>query len=296
VPTRFTRYRIEFTGSSADTITLSELELIGEPAAAGIDSPAAEAYVSVPGGFPAELLPGESVDATLGVSNQSSRKVTAEFAVDGGTPLQVTPATGTLTAAPGARATTTLTVTVPEGTPAGVHEAAITVRDARTRAVIGTVKVTVKVPTPAHSGRWMYYSGKRDNMSATLTRTVQVPAAGSTSMDAWLLYATESGFDYIYGEVSTDGGATWQQVGDRLDGSSGGWRKLSWSLDAYAGQEVQFRLRYTTDGGVLEEGVYADDFSLVNGGQVIWSDDVESDDAGWTIAEFTKVDHSPLDG
>jgi len=33
VPTRFTRYRIEFTGSSAESLTLSELELLGQPPA-----------------------------------------------------------------------------------------------------------------------------------------------------------------------------------------------------------------------------------------------------------------------
>jgi hypothetical protein len=255
----------------------------------------ARPFVAVDGPSPTMLMPGQSVEARVGIANLSSTEVTASYAAGPAAPLAVSPASGSVTAAAGQRAGTAVTVSVPEGTPSGVYSVPVTFTDTGSGEELGTVAIAVKVPTLPHSGRWMYYSGKRDNMSATLTRTVQVPATGATSMNAWLLYATESGFDYIYGEVSTDGGATWQQVGDRLDGSSDGWRELSWSLDAYAGQEVQFRLRYTTDGGVLEQGVYADDFSLVNGGQTVWSDDVESDDAGWTIAEFTKVDHALLD-
>ena len=108
---------------------------------------------------------------------------------------------------------------------------------------------------------------------------------------AW--YDIEEGYDFLYGEVSTDDGATWTKIGTEVDGISGGgdepvWIELSYDLDAYAGQNVKFRFRYQTDGGVHYAGPFLDDIALVTNGTG-WTDDVEAGTGAWTANGFTRM-------
>jgi len=244
---------------------------------------------------PVLLKPGETVDVTVGAVNLTQDDVDVAYSASPPQQLSVTPTSGTFTAAAADRGSVDLAVTVGESTPTGVYSVPVSMTDADTGESLGSVTVAIKVPRLPHSGNWMWYSGMKNNMNATLTRSVSVPAAGTTTLDAWLLYETEPGYDYIYGEVSTDGGATWQRVSSPLDGSSNGWREESWDLTPFAGHETLFRLRYSTDSGVVERGVYVDDFSVATDGEVIWSDDVETGDAGWQISEFSRVEYALID-
>ena len=54
-----------------------------------------------------------------------------------------------------------------------------------------------------HSGAFEWWGGSADNLSTTLTRTVDLTAATtSATMSAWAKYDIEAGYDYLYGEVS----------------------------------------------------------------------------------------------
>ena len=153
-------------------------------------------------------------------------------------------------------------------------------------ALPNKAKVTA-LATP-HSGSYQWWGGSADNLNSTLTRTIDLTGTtGSASVAAWVSNDIEEGYDYLYGEVSTDGGQTWTQIGEPISGTAD-WRQLTWDLSAYSGQTVQFRFRYQTDPGYHLGGPFIDDIS-VNDGVSTFNDDVESGSNGWTAAGFTRV-------
>ncbi len=122
-----------------------------------------------------------------------------------------------------------------------------------------------------------------------LTRTADLAGASTAEMSAFVAGDIEIDYDYLYGEVSTNGGSTWTQVGTPVDGGVDGdeesaldWTKLTWDLSSYAGQTVQFRFRFATDGGVGSEA-FLDDIALTVDGQTT-TDDVEGGAGAWTAA------------
>nr|WP_227457464.1 immune inhibitor A domain-containing protein [Micromonospora purpureochromogenes] len=179
----------------------------------------------------------------------------------------------------------------------------------------------ISLATP-HSGGNMWYSGADQNWAdVKLSRTVTVPNAADAKFWMWNNYVIEADWDFGFVEVSTDGGATWNEqkvyaeggalvstndgyadpngrmvdFGNKkygLSGSTGGWRHDYVDLSSFAGQTVQVRLRYATDEAFVERGWFADDFSVTGGGATTWSDDVESGAAGWTQTGGTFTDTS----
>ncbi|MEU8969788.1 M14 family zinc carboxypeptidase [Streptomyces monashensis] len=69
-----------------------------------------------------------------------------------------------------------------------------------------------------------------------------------------------------------------------LTGSSGGWRRVSFDLSAYAGKRVEISLGYVTDPGTGGHGVLADDVSLVVGGAARETDGFEASLGAWHVA------------
>lgn len=175
----------------------------------------------------------------------------------------------------------------------------------------------ITLGTP-HSGESMWYSGAdQDWADVRLSRTVEVPADATFSF--WADYVIEADWDFGFVEVSTDGGTTWAEqkvldddgneittpdgyadpngrmadFGDKkygLTGTTGGWGHLNVDLSAFAGSTVDIRLRYATDAAFQERGWFSDDFELTSGDTVVWSDDVETTDPGWTTEVSTFVD------
>ncbi|PKI91678.1 protease [Actinomycetales bacterium SN12] len=176
----------------------------------------------------------------------------------------------------------------------------------------------IELTTP-HSGADMWYSGAdQDWADVTLTRSIAgVPTDAKFWM--WNDYIIEEDWDFGFVEVSTDAGKTWaeQKVFDEagnvvstddgysdpngrmkdfggkkygLTGSSDGWRHDYIDLTAFAGQDIQVRLRQATDAAFEERGWFADDFALTSAGTAVWTDDVESGDNGWTAKVGTWTD------
>ncbi len=99
-------------------------------------------------------------------------------------------------------------------------------------------------------------------------------------------YDTEAGFDGGVVDISTDGGNTWQQVGDKMfkngypgfiaygtfvvpnleafSGASGGFIPTYVDLSEYAGQTIRLRFRFGTDEQVGGLGWFVDDVEFMD--------------------------------
>ncbi|MXM63301.1 M6 family metalloprotease domain-containing protein [Streptomyces sp. HUCO-GS316] len=163
--------------------------------------------------------------------------------------------------------------------------------------------VTTTIVTPAQ-GATQWWSGSGDNLKNTLSRSVDLTGKSSAALTLAGWYDIEANYDYLYTEVSTDGGANWTALDGTVDGQPiprdgsdkpvltgtvDGYKKLSYSLDAYAGKKIDVRFRYQTDGGVAQKGFAADEITLTADGATVFSDNAETADAAWTANGFSRI-------
>ncbi|MFF5309278.1 immune inhibitor A domain-containing protein [Streptomyces massasporeus] len=163
--------------------------------------------------------------------------------------------------------------------------------------------VTTEVVTPAE-GKTQWWSGSGDNLKNTLTRVVDLTGKSKAqlTLDGW--YDIEANYDFLYTEVSTDGGANWTAVDGTVDGQPiqrdasdkpvltgtvDGYKKLAFSLDAYAGKKIDLRFRYQTDGGVAQKGFAADAITVTADGAPVFSDNAETADGAWKATGFSRI-------
>ncbi|MEC7054257.1 immune inhibitor A domain-containing protein [Streptomyces violaceochromogenes] len=163
--------------------------------------------------------------------------------------------------------------------------------------------VTTEVVAPAE-GKTQWWSGSGDNLKNTLTRVVDLTGKSKAqlTLDGW--YDIEANYDFLYTEVSTDGGANWTAVDGTVDGQPiqrdasdkpvltgtvDGYKKLAFPLDAYAGKKIDLRFRYQTDGGVAQKGFAADAITVTADGAPVFSDNAESADAAWKATGFSRI-------
>ncbi|WP_419995343.1 immune inhibitor A domain-containing protein [Streptomyces boninensis] len=166
--------------------------------------------------------------------------------------------------------------------------------------------VTTTIAKPAEGSK-QWWSGMGDNLSNTLTRTVDLTGKSKASLALKGWWDIEENYDYLYTEASTDDGATWTPLdgtaggkpiprdgGDKpaLTGTSGAYQDLVFPMDAYAGKKVQLRFRYLTDGGVAQKGFAADSLKITADGADIFTDGAETDDNGWTAKNFSRIGES----
>jgi len=98
------------------------------------------------------------------------------------------------------------------------------------------------------------------NISAYLY-PFSLTTATSASFSFWTRYSTESGYDYLYVEISTNG-STWSQLAS-YNGSQNTWSLKNFSLTSYLGQPyVCIRFRFYSDVSVTASGVNIDDINL----------------------------------
>ncbi|MEU2430493.1 immune inhibitor A domain-containing protein [Streptomyces sp. NPDC007861] len=170
-------------------------------------------------------------------------------------------------------------------------------------------KVTTTVVKPAEGSK-QWWSDMGDDLRNTLTRSVDLTGKSTASLELSGWWDIEADYDYLYTEVSTDGGATWTAVDGTADGAaitrdasgtpaltgpSGAHKKLVYGLDAYAGKKVDVRFRYQTDGGVAGKGFAADAITVSADGAPLFSDNAEGDANGWTASGFSRIGESFTD-
>ena len=167
--------------------------------------------------------------------------------------------------------------------------------------------LTQVVPAEPHSGDFAFWSNRGDESDMTLTRAFDLTgSSGEVSAEYWLWYDLEEDWDYLYFEVSADGGDTWtilttpSGTGTNPVGNSYGWGYTGWSggveggewiqetadLSDYAGQEILLRFEYITDAAVNGDGLLLDDFAIPAIG---YATDFESDDGGWEAGGFVRM-------
>ncbi|MFE2556869.1 immune inhibitor A [Streptomyces sp. NBC_00090] len=163
--------------------------------------------------------------------------------------------------------------------------------------------VTTDVVAPAE-GATQWWSDMGDDLKNTLTRSVDLTGKSSASLDLQGWWDIEKGYDFLYAEVSTDGGANWTALDGTADGValprdasgapsltavSGAHKKLSYSLNAYAGKKFDLRFRYQTDGGAGGKGFTADAITVTADGSSVFADGAENGDNGWVAKGFSRI-------
>ncbi|MFE4637267.1 immune inhibitor A domain-containing protein [Streptomyces sp. NPDC056773] len=164
-------------------------------------------------------------------------------------------------------------------------------------------KVTTEIVAPAE-GSSQWWSNMGDDLKNTLTRSVDLTGKSSAALSLKGWWDIEAEYDFLYTEVSTDGGATWTALAGTADGVaipvdasnspsltgvSGGWKNLNYSLNNYAGKKVDLRFRYQTDGGAGGKGFTGDALSITADGATLFTDGAENGDNGWTGKGFSRV-------
>ncbi|GGO89226.1 protease [Wenjunlia tyrosinilytica] len=166
--------------------------------------------------------------------------------------------------------------------------------------------VTTTIAKPAE-GTKQWWSGSGNDLKNTLTRSVDLTgkAKADLSLKGW--FDIEQDYDFLYTEVSTDGGKDWTALDGTVDGKalprdgsgapaltgvSGKYTDLAFPLDAYAGKKFDLRFRYTSDGGVAGKGFTADAIKLTADGGAVFTDGAEGGDNGWTAAGFSRIGES----
>ena len=153
--------------------------------------------------------------------------------------------------------------------------------DGREQAVIIDVPdegITTTYTAPAGGHAW--WTTSADDLNTTITRSLDLSGVSGATVKASAWYDIEAGYDYLYGEYSTDGGDTWIQVGAPVDGSSNGkWKTLRYPVPG--GDEILFRFRFQSDGGVHLANAFIDDIRVRSGGETLFLDDVEDGANGW---------------
>ena len=147
------------------------------------------------------------------------------------------------------------------------------------------------------AGCWWGNSG--DSIDSTLARRVELPAGSTAALEYEVWFDIEEAWDYVYVEVSVDGGQTWRIIetpatspenpigngfGPGYTGLSDGWLQESVDLSPYAGTDLWVRLQYVTDDAINGIGVCFRDLSIEAAG-------IAAEDGGWEARGFVFTDN-----
>jgi len=175
------------------------------------------------------------------------------------------------------------------------------------------VATTRLVPNQAHSGHYQWWSNRGDNSDMTLTRSFDLSGLKKATLQAWLWYDIEEGWDYAYVEASADGGETWHilpgkytttdnpsgnSYGSGYTGMSGTdstasgsaeWIQENLDLSPFAGHQVLIRFEYLTDEAVNRAGLCVDDIRIPELGYYY---DAEEGEGAWAAQGFIRCNNT----
>jgi immune inhibitor A len=183
----------------------------------------------------------------------------------------------------------------------------ITCRDDFTIHFSGENSVQV-IPENPYSGSFAFWSNKGDQSDMRLTREFDLrDVTGPVTFSYWTWYDLEENYDYIFLEVSSNGGdwriiRTPSSISDEddpsgnsygwgyngLSGGDGVWIQEQVDLSGYVGDVVQLRFEYITDAAVHGEGLLLDSVSIP---EIGYFTDFETDDGGWIPEGFVRIEN-----
>ena len=163
------------------------------------------------------------------------------------------------------------------------------------------------------AGTKQFYSGNADGLNTTLSHDIDLTGKSGGSVTVKGRYNIEQDYDYLYFEVSADGGTTWAPQNGTVNGaplpvdssnvpaltgsSDGAWTDIAIPLDAYAGKAIKFRLHYITDGGVSAGGFSGDELTITANGATVLADGAEGTTTwaqdGWSIVGSSVTSEFP---
>jgi hypothetical protein len=143
-----------------------------------------------------------------------------------------------------------------------------------------------------HSGFTSLYSDAHTNFSARLITKYPVSILSGDIFRFWTYYRIESGIDYAYvavssngvdwtniaGNITTTSNPNGKNLGNGITGESGGWIRGEFDMSAYVGQCVYIAFIYNTDESIEYEGIYVDDIEMVTvfGTESVISSNIEN--------------------
>ena len=103
-----------------------------------------------------------------------------------------------------------------------------------------------------------------DNTDSWLESTFSLNlSGGGSTMSFRFMGQLQSDRDYLYIEATSDGGQTWNQVGDSITGSEANFVQYDVSLNDYAGQpDVRVRFHLVSDDTGRRDGILIDDVTI----------------------------------
>ena len=120
------------------------------------------------------------------------------------------------------------------------------------------------IDAPPPNGEAFWFAPPAGSSRVQLTAAVDLTGVAAPSLAFAVWHDLEVDYDFAYLSVSTDGGQTWELLppagavsgayGAAWGGASGGWRRESVSLSAYAGRPVLLRFDVVTDFEGLGRG------------------------------------------
>ncbi len=170
----------------------------------------------------------------------------------------------------------------------------------------GTTKVAVMPKALPASGQYVWFSGRANETTMTLTHEFDLSGVDSATLNYSVLYSIEKDWDFAYALVSTDGGETWETlIGENMESDEAGddtgelsladyyytglareWEQESIDLTSYTGQVILIRFQLVTDLRLTNPGIMVDNISIP---EIGYYDDVETLDEGWGAEGFTRV-------
>ena len=141
------------------------------------------------------------------------------------------------------------------------------------------------------------------NSTVTIRYSIDLSTATSPVLTFWQKYWVEYQ-DYIYVEVTTDGGLTWENVnslGNQVFQST--WTQVLVDLSAYAGQTIKIRFRLREGNSYVTDGWYIDNVEVkewTNGPALGYPflDDFENGLTNWMVSgtDWALIDSPTLGG
>lgn len=161
------------------------------------------------------------------------------------------------------------------------------------------------LPVQPTSGSHMWVSNRANYSAARLSRAFDLSGASSATLTYDVYRDIETGYDFAYLTLSTDGGQSWQplagavmQGADVADdpsesalagrfytGRAEGWVEETVDLTPFAGQEVLLRFEYVTDPILTYGGLALDNLAIP---EIGFYDDAESG-GGWQAEGFVRA-------